>query len=148
MPLKKLPIPLIACLITFGFGGLFIPGEWYASLNRAPWSPPNIAFPIVWSVLYLFIAVSGWQIFSSGSVFLKRLWCIQLFVNAIWSWIFFGLHWPIVGLIDILLLASLVTVLIINSYKQKLMLSSYLLTPYLAWLLLATTLNIYIVIYN
>lgn len=148
MTLKTLPIPLIACLLTFGFGGLFIPGEWYASLNRAPWSPPNIAFPIVWSVLYIFIAISGWQVFSFNSVSLKRLWCAQLAVNAIWSWIFFGLHWTIIGLIDILLLAGLVGTLVLNCYKQKLMMSYYLLMPYLTWLLLAIALNVYIVIYN
>jgi len=148
MPIKYLPIPLIACLLTFGFGGLFIPGEWYASLNRAPWSPPNFAFAIVWSILYIIIAICGWQIFSSNNTTLKRLWCAQLVVNAIWSWIFFGLHWTTVALFDILLLTALIIILLIKCGKDKLLLSSYLFIPYLAWLLLATSLNFYIVIHN
>jgi len=148
MPIKKLLLPLIACLITFAFGGLFGPGEWYETLNKAPWSPPNIAFPIVWFILYVFIAINGWQIFSSNITRLKWLWCIQLSVNAIWSWFFFGQHWVLIGLIDIILLNTLLIALIIGCYKHKLTLSVYLLLPYLSWLLLATTLNGYIVLNN
>jgi len=148
MPFHKLALALTLCLLTFGFGSLFTPGEWYASLNRAPWSPPNIAFPTVWSILYLFIAISGWQIFSLGSRCLKQLWCMQLAFNAIWSWLFFAKHWPQIALLDILLLSSLLVILIIHCHKQKLQLSTVLLMPYLGWLLLATTLNVYIVLYN
>jgi len=148
MPINRLPLPLIACLLTFLFGGLFLPGAWYETLNKAPWSPPNIAFPIVWAILYLFIAVCGWQIFSSKIAKLKYLWCIQLSVNAIWSWLFFGQHWVLAGLIDIVVLNTLLIALIIGCYKYKLTLSLYLLLPYLSWLLLATTLNAYILINN
>jgi len=148
MPINKLAIPAIACLITFAFGGLFVPGEWYEALNKAPWSPPNIAFPIVWCVLYIFIAITGWQIFSSNANKLRWIWGIQLSVNAIWSWFFFGQQWVLIGLIDIVILNTLVIALIIGCYKQKLMLSVYLLLPYIAWLLLATTLNGYILFSN
>lgn len=148
MILKKLPLPLIACLATFAFGGLFIPGDWYASLNRAPWSPPNIAFPIVWSVLYVFIAISGWHIFSGHNNTLKRLWCVQLGVNAIWSWIFFGQHWVLLGFINIAALIILVAILIFKCYKEKHKFSAYLLFPYLLWLMLASSLNGYILLNN
>ena len=148
MQLKQLFIPLIACLLTFAFGGLFIPGEWYESLNRAPWSPPNIAFPVVWFVLYIFIALSGWQIFSSNHKPLKILWSIQLLVNAAWSWVFFGQHWVALGLVNIAALVVILIFLIALCLKKSLTLSSALLTPYLAWLLLALSLNGYILIYN
>jgi len=148
MPLKYLPLPLIACLLTFAFGGLFIPGAWYESLNRAPWSPPNIAFPIVWFVLYIFIALSGWQIFSSNKNPLKKLWSAQLLINAIWSWVFFGKHWVALGFVNISLLAALLVYLIMLCHQHSLKLSVSLLLPYLSWLLLALSLNGYILIYN
>ena len=148
MPIKYLPLPLIACFATFAFGGLFIPGEWYAALNKAPWSPPNIAFPIVWAILYVFIALSGWQVLSSDKQSLKQLWGTQLVVNAVWSWAFFGQHWVTFGLIIILILICLITVLICLSVKKKLIMTAYLSLPYLAWLLLAASLNGYILINN
>ena len=148
MPLRNLAIPLIACFATLAFGGLFTPGEWYEALNKAPWNPPNVAFPIVWTILYLFIAISGWQIFSSNIIQLKWCWWAQLSVNAIWSWVFFGQQWVLIGLIDIVILNVMVITLIIGCFKCKLNLSAFLLLPYIAWLLLATTLNGYILLNN
>jgi len=146
---KSLPIFAIACLITLLIGGLFVPGPWYESINKAPWTPPNIAFPIVWSILYILIAINGWLIHTLNSdQSLKWLWWIQLFINAAWSWIFFGKYWTIVGLVDLILLVTLVSIMIIKCYKQQLRLAAYLLMPYCLWLILATSLNAYIVIYN
>jgi len=146
--LKHLPIYFGACLAVFLFGGLFQPGDWYTSLNRAPWSPPNIAFPIVWSILYIMIAVSGWLIFATDNSQLKRLWIIQLILNAIWSWLFFGQQWLLIGLIDIVALALCVLMMVVVSWRAKLKLVSLLLIPYLIWLLLASSLNTYIVLNN
>lgn len=145
------------CLAAFAFGGLFTPGEWYESLNRAPWSPPNIAFPIVWSFLYVFIAIAGWRLAQSQAgtlqlslhrLSLHKLWGIQLFLNALWSWIFFGQHWPIVGLINILMITSIVAVLTIQCFRQQQTIAGLLLSPYLIWLCLATSLNVYVVVMN
>lgn len=146
--LKPLTLCLILCFLAFGFGGLFPPGDWYQNLNQAPWTPPNIAFPIVWFFLYGCIAVAGWQIFSHTSRLAKWLWGIQLGVNALWSWLFFGLKLPVAGLIDIVVLSGLVAFLIHVCRHQRLHLSVYLLMPYIIWLLLATSLNIFVVIYN
>ena len=146
--LSTLPIYLGLCLAVFLFGGLFQPGEWYASLNRAPWSPPNIAFPIVWSLLYVMIAISGWLIFASDHSHLKRLWTIQLILNAVWSYLFFGQHWPFLSLIEIVLLALCVFTLIVASWRSGLRAASLLLIPYAVWLTLASSLNAYIVVSN
>jgi len=136
------------CFAVSSFGAFFTPGEWYEQLNRAPWSPPNMAFPIVWTFLYLMIAVAGWLIFRYGDTLLKALWVVQLLVNTVWSWIFFGQHWVAIGLIDIVLLSGLVLFMIIEARKQKLPNVAWLLSPYLLWLLLATSLNAYILIFN
>ncbi len=146
--LSKLPIYLGVCFAVFVFGGLFQPGEWYTTLNRAPWNPPGIAFPIVWSILYVLIAISGWRLFATDHTLLKQLWIVQLMLNAAWSYLFFGLHSPLLALIDILLLTFCVLVLIIQAWRLGLRPSSCLLMPYALWLLLASSLNAYIVVFN
>lgn len=148
LPWRTLPIFIVICILVSAFGGLFQPGEWYESVNRAPWTPPNIAFPIVWGILYLFIAIAGWLIFARGSARAKQLWIAQLVLNAAWSWLFFGQHWVLVALIDISLMVILVTALVVQCFKEQLTLPGCLLAPYVIWLLLATSLNAYIFLYN
>ena len=142
-----------ACLIAAGFGGMFSPGEWYTHIKIAPWSPPNIAFPIVWSILYVFIAIAGWRIFTHGTFQLKALWGGQLILNALWSWVFFGQHWVFAGLVDIALIMILVIILIAKCWSfdnstKSLRVCSYLLAPYLVWLIIAGSLNLYILVAN
>lgn len=139
---------LLICLAVFIFGGLFRPGEWYLALNQAPWSPPNIAFPIVWTFLYVFIAIAGWQIYHQGNSTLRTLWASQLILNGLWSWVFFGQHWVAAALLNIVFIDILVINLILKSRRAGLAMSSLLLTPYIIWLLLATSLNTYILLAN
>lgn len=145
---KHLPLFIILCTLAMGFGGLFMPGPWYESLQKAPWTPPNIAFPVVWSFLYVFIAVSGWQIFSHHSSRLKWLWSIQLAVNTAWSWVFFGQHWVLIGLIDLIILDALVLTMIIKCFKSQLKAAAILMIPYIIWLCIATSLNAFILVNN
>jgi len=139
---------LLVCVLVFAFGGLFAPGDWYASLLKAPWSPPNIAFPIVWSVLYTLIAITGWQIFHKGNSVLKALWLLQLSLNALWSWVFFGQHWVLLGLLNLIAIDVLVINLALKAKRAGLGSVSVLLIPYIAWLLLATSLNAFILFAN
>jgi tryptophan-rich sensory protein len=145
---RTLPLYLLACLVVLAFGGLFSPGEWYTSLNRAPWSPPNIAFPIVWSFLYVLIGIAGWLIGQSKSKFLLKLWLSQLVLNALWSWLFFGMQWTTIALIDLLVITVLVGFLIFRCLQQGQKLTAGLLIPYLLWLMVATSLNLYVVAMN
>lgn len=137
----------IACLIALTFGALFIPGEWYQELNRAPWNPPDFVFGLVWPILYIMIALSGWLIFRLGDTRAKAFWLTQLFLNALWSWIFFGQHWVLIALIDIIVLDIMVLFLVVYCW-HKIRAASLLLIPYLMWLTLATTLNAYILLMN
>lgn len=150
----------IACVIAISLGGMFQPGEWYTQINIAPWSPPNFVFPIMWSILYVCIAIAGWRIFNQGTFQLKSLWASQLILNALWSWMFFGEHWVLIAFIDIAIIIILVSTLIVkcwstpsmhqeasgkgNSQSNSLRLCSYLLIPYVLWLLVASSLNLYI----
>lgn len=139
---------ILICLAVFIFGGLFRPGDWYLALNRAPWSPPNIAFPIVWTFLYAFIAIVGWQIYHLGNSSLRALWITQLILNGLWSWVFFGQHWVVAALLNIVVLDILVINLALKARRAGMKITCLLLTPYIAWLLLATSLNMYIVLAN
>jgi len=139
---------VLACLVVFLFGGLFAPGEWYQALRRAPWSPPDLAFPIVWSLLYLCIAIAGYHIAKAKAHSLLLLWWAQLFINGLWSWIFFGQQLTLLGLMDISILIGLLTWLMAGCWRANIRIATYLLLPYLAWLMLAASLNAYIVIYN
>ncbi len=145
---KSFSIYALACLAVFSFGGLFRPGEWYASLNRAPWSPPDISFLIAWTLLYICIAIAGFRIAQSGARWLIKLWWLQLAINCIWSWIFFGQHWTTLGLLDITILSVLVGWIIVQCWRSNIKSAAYLFMPYLAWLILATSLNAYVVLYN
>ena len=107
-----------------------------------------MAFPIVWGILYLFIAIAGWLIFNQQVVKPKILWLLQIILNAAWSWVFFGQHWVGAGLINLILILTTVGLLIRLCWRQQLKLATFLLIPYQLWLVIATSLNVYILIAN
>lgn len=125
--------------------------SWYLTLNRSPLSPPNYLFSIVWSILYIAIATSGWIIWNSGSFtglrLIKTLYIIQLALNWAWTPLFFNFHQIGAALVCLLLIIITVIGLIIYSYK-KINVAALLLLPYLLWLLFAAYLNFYIWQFN
>ncbi|MHC4350576.1 MAG: TspO/MBR family protein [Planctomycetota bacterium] len=116
--LKATLILLGFIVVPFGatlLGARFPPDEWYESLSKPTWNPPNWIFGPVWTALYLMMGVSAWLVwktagFKKGAAALSA-WAVQLALNAAWSWIFFGLHRPDLafGEIVLLWLAILVT---------------------------------------
>lgn len=135
-------------------GSLFtIPSisTWYAHLNKPPFGPPNWVFGPVWTALYLLMGVALFLVLEKK---LKKqidyfvvLFLIQLFLNFLWSVIFFGLHLPLVAFLEIVLLWLSILLLIINFWKFS-KLASLILTPYLCWVSFASILNLVIVILN
>ncbi|WP_416355797.1 TspO/MBR family protein [Aureimonas phyllosphaerae] len=123
-------------------GILFKPGPWYVGLRKPGWTPPNLAFPIVWSILYLLIAVSGWLVWRAAGwpAGAFTLFGIQMILNFLWSWLFFGLRKPLLALADIGLLALAVaaTAFAFAPYSRT---AAWLLLPYLAWVCVAFGLN-------
>ena len=120
----------------------------YTSLNQPFLSPPSIVFPIAWSIIYLLMGISYFiyrkKHNDEKTIFIYYL---QLFVNALWSIIFFIWKARFFSIIWIILLLILVTYLVILFYRQE-KISSYLNIPYILWLLFATYLNIGIYILN
>ncbi len=126
------------------FGIRFQPGEWYEALAKPALTPPNWIFGPVWTVLYVTISVSGWLVwkqvgFAAASIEFSA-YGVQLVLNAVWSWIFFGLHEPGIAFADILLLCLGIAVTIVLFWRIT-WLAGALLLPYLGWVTFASFLN-------
>ena len=117
-----------------------------SSLIKTVLFPPDILFPIVWSILYLLMTISLF-ITTKKDDELYKIYFIQLFVNALWSPLFFGLKSYFVSLLWLILLIVLVVIMIYKMmFKNKV--AAYLQIPYLIWLLFATYLNLSIYLLN
>ncbi len=158
MKQKKLWISLILfILLTFMIqiiGGIWTRESvtlWYPTLVKPSWNPPSFVFGPVWTVLYVMIAISGWLIYqmedSNKRNVVLILYGIQLSLNFIWSFLFFSLRSPFLGMIDIILLCFVLSLTIIKAWSLR-PLSALLLIPYLIWVIYATTLNIAIWLLN
>ena len=116
---------------------------WYQNLNKSPLNPPGFVFGIVWPFLYLLMSISAYRTFDQT----KNLFFIQLFFNALWSWLFFAFQLPMIALLNIWLLIYLNIKVNIRMFIED-KLSSFLYIPYVLWLLFASYLNLFIVINN
>ena len=151
--MKKFLAYFIPIVLAFAVGamGSYIQGEaleeWYPYLVKSPATPPPIAFPIAWSILYLLMGISAGTLLVRGDVSVVRLWLLQLLLNFLWSVCFFALRSPFMGLLVILALVVVVFAYIIYAaWRRKA--AAWLFVPYLLWLIFATYLNGYIYINN
>ena len=130
-------------LIIGGFASSQSLDIWYVSLVKSDLNPPGYIFGIIWPILYLMMAISAFRTFY----FVKKSFFIQLFFNAIWSWLFFVFQMPLLALINIWLLILLNVRIAFVMFKED-KLSAYLYLPYVLWLIFASYLNLYIVFNN
>ncbi len=147
---------LIFLMINFaalGVGGLFtskgVPSDWYIGLNKAPWTPPGWVFGIAWASIMIFFTIYMailWPLAENTNL-LIGLFLLQLILNIAWNPVFFHFHHVALGLVLISGLTILIGFLLIYYYPQ-LQAKSLLLAPYFLWLLIATSLNAYILIKN
>lgn len=141
-------VVLIACLslcfATAWFGSRFTPGKWYADLKKPAWTPPGYIFGAVWTVLYALMGVAAWLLWRHSGFSIAKyafaLFCVQLVLNGLWSWIFFGKHKIGIALVEILLLWSAILATVISFWHQYIV-AGVLLVPYLAWVAFAAYLN-------
>ncbi len=114
---------------------------WYPTLAKPSWTPPNWVFPVVWTILYIIMAISLWLIWMErGSKLSYVFFFFQLSLNFLWSPIFFYLQNPFLGLITIgvLWIAIIATIFIFYPISK---IAAYLLIPYLFWVAYAAGLN-------
>lgn len=135
-------IAIIAIVfIAASSGAVFKPGEWYESLRKPSWTPPNWAFPVVWSLLYVGIAYAGWSIWTlSGWSLPLVFWSLQIVFNAAWSWLFFGLRRMDLALGDIAALWVSNLCFIVSAWPVS-PTAALIFVPYLAWVSTAGVLN-------
>lgn len=124
---------------------------WYPTLIKPSWTPPNWIFGPIWTILYIMIGISGWAIYQAKPSHKRNvaliLYGTQLALNFIWSFLFFSLQSPVLGLIDIVLLSLLIGLTILKAWAVR-PLASLILIPYFIWVLYATSLNVGIWILN
>ena len=136
-------IPLALGAIAGRFTAQAVP-DWFASLNRPSFSPPNWIFGPVWTILYILLGISLYliwkQIPSKERNNALLIFSIQMFLNFIWSFVFFYFNQIGLALIVIVGLWISIVFMLIRFYKLK-PLAAYLNIPYLLWVTFASVLN-------
>lgn len=147
-------VGLIGWLVLVGAvaaaGAQFMPGAWYAGLQKPPGTPPSWVFGPVWTLLYTLMAVAAWLVWKHDDVprlLPLGLFLAQLAANGLWSWLFFGLKRPDLAFIDIVLLWVLIVACIVT-FRHVRPIAAVLLVPYLLWVSYAAYLNVGIWVMN
>ncbi len=145
----RIALVVFTCLVIGYLSGITTRESittWYPTLIKPLFNPPNWIFAPVWTSLYIMMGIAGGMVWNRMDVDFERVkksflfFIIQLGLNALWSYLFFGLHNPLLALIEIVLL----WLMIFETYSQfKIIdkIAGYLLLPYLAWVSFATLLN-------
>jgi benzodiazapine receptor len=150
---------LAASALVAGLGGLATASNvtgWYATAEKAPWSPPNWVFGPVWSILYVAMAVAAWLIWrrhADGTRPALTAYAVQLVLNLLWTPVFFGLYptlgtaalWIAFVIILALAAAVAVTVMYFGPISRT---AGLLMLPYLSWVIFAASLNLWAALNN
>ena len=152
--LKKLLISLAMPLLVGGLSAFITKDDMdiYKEIARPPLSPPSWVFPVAWSILYILMGISFYLIWNKHDIYADKkraylLYFLQLFLNFIWSPIFFGAQNYLLAFIILVLLVITVVFMIVEFYDIERW-SALLQIPYLIWLLFAGYLNLAIYILN
>jgi tryptophan-rich sensory protein len=150
--LKPFVLFLILNFAALGIGTWFMAegpqGDWYRQLAKAPWTPDGWVFGVAWTSIM--ICFSAYMTFLYLEQFTKKiavLFVMQFILNISWNLLFFNQKLINSALINIVLLTIIVTTFLITYYKD-LKQKSVLILPYIIWLCIATSLNLYISLYN
>ncbi|NTJ44270.1 tryptophan-rich sensory protein [Agrobacterium larrymoorei] len=143
--MKRAPVYIVFIVAVVAIGALIgvnaVPGEWYQSLNKPFFNPPNWIFGPVWTTLYVMIAIAGARTWLSSRMGGRmQLWASQMLLNFLWSPLFFGMQSPEAALIVIIpMLICIIAFIVITSRRDRV--SMWLFVPYAAWVSFATLLN-------
>lgn len=144
----KITVLIIVCL-GIGYASSIVTQNgietWYNTIEKPSFNPPNWLFGPVWTALYICIAVAGgivWDKIDTNPLAKKAMifFGIQLFLNTMWSFLFFGLKNPLIALIEIILLLLMIyeTYILFAKINKT---AGYLFIPYLLWVSFAMFLN-------
>lgn len=122
----------------------------FSQINMPALMPPFFIFPIVWTILYILMGISSYIVFTSHSHYKKsalQWYFVQLFLNFMWSIIFFNLQNYLASFILLLVLIACIIIMIVQFYRVN-PIAAYLQIPYLLWCIFAAYLNFQIIILN
>ena len=119
---------------------------WYPTLIKPSFNPPNWLFAPVWTLLFIMMGIAAgmiWKHLESQRELVKKallFFTVQLLLNALWSYLFFGLNNVLLALIEVILLWLVIyeTFHIFKKIDKK---AAYLFIPYLIWVAFAAVLN-------
>lgn len=129
---------VLGCGLLIGY--TTAPDGWYAALVKPGFNPPAWVFAPAWTVLYLMIAVAGWQVWRRNFTRLQQLWWLSLGLNFLWSPVFFGLQHIGAALLVIALMDLAVLAFMWLAWPRD-KAAFWLFVPYAGWLCYATLLN-------
>ncbi len=151
---SKLVISILICQSVGIIGLLFVAPSiptWYANLTKPTFTPPNWLFVPVWILLFLLMGISLYLIIDKDlkekntkeAVF---FFAGQLFLNILWSFLFFGLKAPLLGFMEIIVLwfAILITIIKFSRISKS---AALLLIPYILWVSFVAIFNFYLFYY-
>ena len=137
---------LIVSFIAAAIGGAASvqAGPFYTQLVRPDWAPPPAVFGPVWTILYVVMGIAAWLVWRVGGFRAARsaltLFLVQLALNALWSWLFFGWHRGALAFADILALWVLIVATLVLFWRVR-PVAGVMLVPYLLWVSFAAALN-------
>jgi tryptophan-rich sensory protein len=128
-----------------GFATQSSVNDWYLTLNKPFFNPPNWVFAPVWSALYVLMGIAAGMVWAKGyyHIWVKTAlyhFVFQLLLNALWSIVFFGLKSPL-GALFIIIALNILLVFTFKWFKVVKAAAAYLLLPYMAWVAFASLLN-------
>lgn len=153
------PLKLLAAIVVCNLGGIIGAlvtttgeGSWYAAIEKPPFNPPGFVFGPVWTTLYILMGISLYLVWMEGTGrrdvrLALTVFFIQLGLNTLWTFLFFGLQSPFLGLVEILILWIFILATIVVFYPIN-KTAAFLLVPYLAWVTFAAFLTCSIWILN
>ncbi len=125
--------------------------NWYLSANKAPWTPPGWFFGFAWTsimICFSFFMTNKYNMPNVNKKWLWTLFIIQWLLNVLWNPIFFHYHYILLALFEIMLLLACLLIFFVKEIKLKYTTNILLLIPYVIWLSIATSLNVYFLLYN
>lgn len=139
---------LSATFAAAATGAMFPTGEWYKTLNKPTWTPPNWVFPVAWTSIYLLIAFAASRVAPlDGNAYAMAFWALQIAFNTLWTPVFFGLRnlkgsLPIMAGLWIAVFGCTITHFQLDTW------AGLAFVPYLVWVTVAAALNIAMVRLN
>jgi len=140
----------VATVVVAALGSLATTSgiDWYGTLETPGFTPPDATFGVVWTVLYVVVAIAGWRAWRASPTTRPTVWWgVQMALNLLWTAVFFGLRSPIGGMVVIAALIAAVMMDVRESARVDTT-AAVLLFPYLVWCCFAAALTVGVAVLN